>query len=90
MIKDNQKYLNRMQVVLDGLVIMASYALAWYLRFKSGLMEVDEWYLPFEIYMRALTYIVPGYLFYMAVSRCIHQSEYREDGWKHGISHRLM
>lgn len=62
MIKDNQKYLNRMQVVLDGLVIMASYALAWYLRFKSGLMEVDEWYLPFEIYMRALTYIVPGYL----------------------------
>ena len=43
MIKDNQKYLNRMQVVLDGLVIIASYALAWYLRFRSGLMEVDEW-----------------------------------------------
>ena len=59
MIKDNQKYLNRMQVVLDGLVIIASYALAWYLRFRSGLMEVDGWYLPFEIYMRALTYIVP-------------------------------
>ena len=75
MIKDNQKYLNRMQVVLDGLVIIASYALAWYLRFRSGLMEVDGWYLPFEIYMRALTYIVPGYLILygclLYTSRCV-------------------
>lgn len=62
MIKDNQKYFNRMQVVLDGLIIVVSYALSWYLRFKSGLFAVDVWYLPFEVYMRALMFIVPGYL----------------------------
>lgn len=62
MIKDNQKYFNRMQVVLDGLIIIISYALSWYVRFKSGWIELDEWFLPFGIYMRALVYIVPGYL----------------------------
>ena len=29
MIKDNQKYFNRMHVVLDALVIIISYLLAW-------------------------------------------------------------
>lgn len=62
MIKDNQKYFNRIQVILDGLIIIVSYVLAWYLRFKSGLIELDDWYLPLEIYLRALIYIVPGYL----------------------------
>ena len=31
MIKDNQKKLNGFHVVLDGLVIIASYALAWFI-----------------------------------------------------------
>lgn len=62
MIKDNQKYFNRMQVVLDGLIIIVSYALSWYLRFKSGFFELDEWFLSFGAYMQAMTYIVPGYL----------------------------
>lgn len=62
MIKDNQKYFNRIQVVLDGLIIIIAYALSWYLRFKSGLFALDEWFLPFGAYMSALTYIVPGYL----------------------------
>lgn len=62
MIKENQKYLNRIHVVVDGLVIILSYVLAWYLRFRSGIFEVKGWYLPLHIYMRTLIYIVPGYL----------------------------
>lgn len=62
MIKDNQKYFNRIQIVIDGLIIVISYTLSWYLRFRSGFFDIDAWYLPLEIYLRALTYIVPGYL----------------------------
>ncbi len=62
MIKENQKLLNRLQVVLDGLVIIASYVLAWYIRFRSGIFELDAWYLSLQTYMRLLIFIVPGYL----------------------------
>ena len=67
MIKDNQKYLNRVHVVLDALVIVASYVMAWYLRFQSGLFRMDPWYLSLREYCRALIYIVPGYLILYAV-----------------------
>lgn len=62
MIKDNQKYFNRIQVVADGLIIVIAYVLAWYLRFRSGLFAMDEGYLSMAIYLQALTYVVPGYL----------------------------
>lgn len=62
MIKENQKLLNRLQVVLDAIVIIASYALAWFLRFRSGLYPLDAWYLTLEEYMKLLLFIVPGYL----------------------------
>ena len=61
-IKENQKLLNRLQVVLDGIVIIVSYVLAWFIRFKSGLFEQDPWALPLDVYMRLLLLIVPGYL----------------------------
>ena len=50
MIRENQPLLNRLQVAIDGIVIVISYVLAWYLRFKSGIFELDPWF------------IVPGYL----------------------------
>lgn len=62
MIKDNQKYFNRMHIVVDALVIAFSYALAWFVRFKSGIFEIDAWYLSLQVYMSVLIYIVPGYL----------------------------
>ena len=37
MIIDNQKYFNRMHVVLDGIIILISYLLAYYIRLESGL-----------------------------------------------------
>lgn len=62
MIKDNQKVFNRIHVVLDAMVIAIAYVLSWYIRFRSGIFELDEWYLPLHVYMRALIYIIPGYL----------------------------
>ena len=39
MIKDNQKYFNRLHVVLDAFVVAVSYMLAWYIHFN---FFVDE------------------------------------------------
>ena len=61
LIKDNQKYFNRMHVVIDALVIAASYTLAFYIKFKSGLMDS---YLALKIteYFEILIAVVPVYL----------------------------
>ena len=66
MIKDNQKYFNRLHVVLDALIVVATYVLAWYLKFRSGIAffmrDVAAGTLSVETYMSALFLIVPGYL----------------------------
>ena len=62
MIKDNQQHFNRLQVVLDGVVVILSYALAWWLKFSSGFVDREVGVLSFEFYMRALLLIVPLYL----------------------------
>ena len=62
MIKENQNFLNRMHVVLDAFVIVIAYVLSWYLRFRSGIFEMDPWYLSLQVYMSVLIFIVPGYL----------------------------
>ena len=62
MIRENQHFLNRLHVVLDAIVLIISYILAWYLRFKSGIFEIDPWFLSLRAYMMALIFIVPGYL----------------------------
>lgn len=62
MIKDNQKLLNRLHVVIDAAVMVFSYVAAWYLRFKSGIFELDPWFLSLQEYMKILIVIVPMYL----------------------------
>lgn len=61
MIKDNQRLFNRLHVVIDALVIAVSYLAAWFLKFKSGLLEFDLG-LPAITYFRALYFIIPGFL----------------------------
>ena len=39
MIKENQKYFNRLHVVIDAAVIYGSFCLSYYLRFKNPLTE---------------------------------------------------
>lgn len=62
MIKDNQKYFNRLHVLIDALVITFSYVLAWFIQihiFVRGTAGT----LPVQTYMSALIFLVPGFLF---------------------------
>ncbi len=61
MIKDNQRLINRLTLVIDAFVIAASYLFAYFLKFESGLLLYDEG-LSAQTYLSALYYIVPGYL----------------------------
>lgn len=62
MIKDNQQHFNRLHVLIDVLVIIASYVFAWWLKFLSGILEHEIGVLSFQFYMSALVVIVPGYI----------------------------
>ena len=62
MIKDNQQHFNRLHVVLDGLVVIVSYALAWWLKLSGIFANNQVGVLSFEFYMKALIFIVPLYL----------------------------
>ncbi len=78
MIKDNQKTFNRLQVILDGLVIIASYLVAWYLMIASRGDETGI--LPPEIYMMALVILVPFFL--LLYSACNLYTPKRVQGWR--------
>lgn len=62
MIKDNQKYLNRLHVVVDALVTAVSYVLAWWLMFGSRFADKGIGVLDMGTYFTALYFVVPGYL----------------------------
>lgn len=64
MIKDNQKYFNRLHVVLDAAIVAVSYMLAWYLKFASPFSDIDPnvGALSMGTYFEMLYLIVPGYL----------------------------
>ena len=63
MIKDNQKKLNKIHVVLDGLVIVLSYVLAWTLMYWENRILRPHWgILKAEVYFTALVVVVPLYL----------------------------
>lgn len=60
MIKDNQKYFNKLHVLLDAIIISLSYTAAWILKIKilfreGGTLTVQEYFL-------TLVFIVPAYL----------------------------
>lgn len=62
MIKDNQRFLNNLHVLLDVLIICASYALAWLLTIVAPIFPVGHGVLPPQVYFAALIPIVPAYL----------------------------
>ncbi len=65
MIKDNQKVFNRLQLLIDALITVASYALAWYVKFfilDRNNFEEGVGVLPWEVYFELLVFIVPVYM----------------------------
>ena len=69
MIKDNQKYFNRLHLVVDALVVIISYILSWYLKFATGFSKIDPSVgtLDMKTYFSVLWFLVPMYvvLYYM-------------------------
>ncbi len=61
MIKDNQRYLNRLHVVVDAVVTIISYIAAWWLRIVV-FQKPGEGTLEPKIYFAALLIIVPLYV----------------------------
>ena len=64
MIKDNQKRLNRLHVLLDIVVTAAAYALAWFIVISGKVipLDVNVGVLKPQVYFMALIFIVPIYL----------------------------
>ncbi|MBC2581564.1 undecaprenyl-phosphate glucose phosphotransferase [Clostridium sp. DJ247] len=64
MIKENQRYLNRLLVFLDILCLIFSLVFAWYIRFKSGIVYVSSQgeYLRFKEYLKPVVLMIPPYL----------------------------
>ncbi len=67
MIKDNQKYFNRLHLLIDALVIAGSYMLSWYLKFEGPFADKTKGAHSMGFYFSALYFVVPGYiiLYYM-------------------------
>lgn len=60
MIKENQKYLNAIQILLDLIIVLASFSLAYYFRFyilKDGVISLS-----YAQSILPVTYILPIYL----------------------------
>lgn len=62
MIKDNQKYFNRLQVLLDAVAVAVSYLLAWWLKFEGPFADTGAGAYTMQFYFSALYFLVPGYL----------------------------
>ena len=64
MIRDHQKYFNKLLVLLDAIVIAAAYWFSWFLWLSGYVKENDPGIgiLSVETYFAALVAIVPGYL----------------------------
>lgn len=61
MIKDNQKYFNRLHVLIDAMIVAASYILAWFIQIKL-LTPAHAGVLSVEVYMLVLLPLIPGML----------------------------
>ena len=71
MIKDNQKRLNRLHILLDILVTSAAYALAWFIVVSGKVLPVDVGVLKPQIYCRFIWFCMP-------VSICMYPNGYKD------------
>ncbi|MGL5260227.1 MAG: undecaprenyl-phosphate glucose phosphotransferase [Lachnospiraceae bacterium] len=62
MIKDNQKYFNRLHLILDALVVALSYMFAWFLKFEGPFADRTIGALDISVYFSAMYFLVPSYI----------------------------
>lgn len=61
MIKENQKYFNRLLLIFDIICIPLSILIAWVIRFNIGIFKIEGTYLPLTSYLK-LIYTIPIYI----------------------------
>ncbi|MCI8615035.1 undecaprenyl-phosphate glucose phosphotransferase [Parablautia intestinalis] len=64
MIKDNQKYFNRLHLLVDAAVVAVSYLLAWYIKFCTIFADTEPGAgaLDMRTYFSFLYFVVPEYI----------------------------
>lgn len=64
MIKDNQKYFNRLHLLMDAVVVAVSYLLAWYIKFCTIFADTEPGAgaLDMGTYFGFLYFVVPEYI----------------------------
>lgn len=68
MIKQNQRFLNRLQVILDSLLILLAMIAAWYIRFKSNLIDVyGDSYLNLYDHVKYFVFVIPLFLIIFSI-----------------------
>ena len=78
MIEANEKYYNRFLAVVDAVILIISYWLAWYVRFRSGFFSSSVEAVPYAVYMRALFVMIPA--MFVLYSACNLYSTHRLKG----------
>ncbi len=61
MIKQNQKVFNTLLILIDVVVFVISFLIAWYLKFESGLFE-PQLHFTFRTYVQTLLFALPAFL----------------------------
>lgn len=61
MIKQNQKILNSIGIILDAIIICMSMVIGWFVRFSLG-AGYDGWYIGLQEYFKLSLMIIPMYL----------------------------
>lgn len=62
MIKENQRIMNKLIVILDILTIIISFLVSWYFRIISGFIKIEGGHLRFEEYMIPVLIMIPIYI----------------------------
>ena len=71
MLKDNEKNFSRLHMIIDAIVLVLSYFLAWLIRFVGPMAATAVRTRSFQQYMLMLVFIVPVYLLLYRLSHCI-------------------
>jgi FlaA1/EpsC-like NDP-sugar epimerase len=63
LIKQNQKYFNFISEFIDAVIIFLSIIAAWLIRFKTGIIKAESFYLPISAYVYLSVLLIPLFLF---------------------------
>ncbi|MGN0244116.1 MAG: undecaprenyl-phosphate glucose phosphotransferase [Lachnospiraceae bacterium] len=84
MIKENQKYFNRLHVIIDGIIIFLAFSFSYFVRFTSNWIAHEKYYPDFRRYAGILPIAIPAYLLLYAAFHLYQPKRYlnkRSEFW---------